>query len=263
MHIRIKPIKMPLIPASTGLKTKSLRSPSLETFSRITANNAKGGTTNTMSHTDSTLNSSISGRGSSVVTQQGSTGSEKVARRLPVEYEGYNVYKDDDSFSSQKYVEETPIKQASTGSAGSGLMERAAGTALNTIAAMGVLQGASALTDAIRGHFEKEVFERSFQKALAMNPKLRSYPEAELRQYFNLVVSASPTVAKNPLLAGNYLQYLLDYKGNVNFAGFKSLVDLEGQITKNKNESTPLLGITQKAIIENSTRSIWKGKDKD
>ena len=56
-------------------------------------------------------------------------------------------------------------------------------------------------------------YKKALEKAIQLNPKLASYPREELEQYFEKIVEASPTVAKNPLLVANYLDYFIDTGG--------------------------------------------------
>ena len=132
----------------------------------------------------------------------------------------------------------------------------AAGTAAGTAIAGAALAGAgSHLFNAVKVRLiDKPEFERSFRKALEINPSLRSYPEDELRSYFDLVCQASPTVARNPLLVSQYLKHLVSYSGSMNFNAFNELVKLEGQIIKNDEGSNKLTGIAEKALIETTIK---------
>ena len=128
----------------------------------------------------------------------------------------------------------------------------AAGTSAATAVAGAALAGlGSHMFNAITNRLvDKPEFERSFRKALEINASLRSYPEDELRSYFELVCQASPSVARNPLLVSQYLKHLVSYSGSMNFNAFNELVKLEGQIIKNDEGSNKLTGIAEKALIE-------------
>lgn len=133
-----------------------------------------------------------------------------------------------------------------------GLVQAGAGT----MAVMGVTGGANLAYGKIRGMMDKPEMERSFQRALDIDPKLRSYDQKDLREYFELVAQASPTVAKNPLLVANFLKYLIDYKGVMNFNAFKDLASLEGQLGKNRSEANVLNSTAQKAIIDSTVKGF-------
>jgi len=125
-----------------------------------------------------------------------------------------------------------------------------------SLAVMGVTGAGNLAYGKIRGMMDKPELERSFQRALDIDPKLRSYDQKDLREYFELVAQASPTVAKNPLLVANFLKYLIDYKGVMNFNAFKDLASLEGQLGKNRSEAN-MLGLgAQKAIVDTTIKGL-------
>ena len=151
-----------------------------------------------------------------------------------------------------RYVAEEATKTAFTIPESVKTVGIAAGTSAATALAGAALAGVGSATfNAARKRFvDKPEFERSFNKSLEINPSLKSYPEDMLRAYFNLVCQASPTVAKNPLLASQYLKHLLSYQGSMNFNAFSDLTKLEGQILKNDNDSNLRTNVAEKALIE-------------
>ena len=155
-------------------------------------------------------------------------------------------------FSSRNLAAEETTKTAFTIPESVKNVGIAAGTSAATALAGAALAGIGTATfNAARKRFvDKPEFERSFLKSLEINPSLKSYPEDMLRAYFNLVCQASPTVAKNPLLASQYLKHLLSYQGSMNFNAFSDLTKLEGQILKNESDSNVRTNIAEKALIE-------------
>lgn len=129
-------------------------------------------------------------------------------------------------------------------------------TVLGGVAATGL---ANAVFKGINHMVDKPKFEASFNKAVAMDPKLQSYNPQDLRRYAELILEASPSVALNPLLLSNYLRYLTDYQGSMNLTGYKQLADLEGQLLNNREKMKPVTGIAQKALIENTIKGIVEG----
>jgi hypothetical protein len=166
---------------------------------------------------------------------------------------------------TKKAAERAPIeKNASLLSLGSNAnivnaVRPSAGTILGAGAMMAGLMGATtlvgALSDAVKGTLNAKAYDRVFERALAINPKLKAYDHALLKQYFNLIAESSPTVAKNPLLVSNYLQYMLDHEGSMNFMAYKGLVDMEGQMLKNHEAANALQSVSQKALMDGVIRA--------
>ena len=102
---------------------------------------------------------------------------------------------------------------------------------------------------------DKPEQEKAFNRALMINPKLQSFDQKLLREYFGVVREASPMVAKSPLILANYLQYMMDHEGSMNFMAFKQLVDLEGGMAANEIARVPMGPMTQKAVVEGVIRS--------
>lgn len=126
-------------------------------------------------------------------------------------------------------------------------------TVLGGVAATGL---ANMAAQGIGHMIDKPKFEAAFKKAIEMDPKLQSHNPADLHRYAELIMEASPSVAMNPLLLSNYLRYLTDYQGSMNLTGYRELANLEGQILNNKEKSKPVTGIAQKALLENTIKSI-------
>ena len=129
------------------------------------------------------------------------------------------------------------------------------GAGLMAAGIMGSTSLVGALSDTVKRTLDRKVYDKVFERALAINPKLKAYDPALLRQYFNLISESSPTVAKNPLLVSNYLQYMLDHEGSMNFMAYKGLVDMEGQMLKNHDAANPLQAISQKALMDGVIRA--------
>jgi methylthioribose-1-phosphate isomerase len=74
------------------------------------------------------------------------------------------------------------------------------------------------------------------QFAKVNNPKLREAEEqgADLVAYVEMIKSVSPTVAQQPLVLENYLQFLADHKGAMNFNAFRELLTVETVAQQNK-----------------------------
>ena len=130
----------------------------------------------------------------------------------------------------------------------------AALTGLGTMALTSV--GGAAMDLAKEKLIDNPAFERSFQRCLQLEPQLRSYPQEELHQYFMLVAEASPSVAKNPLLAAQYLRYLVDYKGTANFNAFSDLAKLQGQLNDNKAGNNPYTDALHRGLASNAAKRI-------
>ena len=67
-------------------------------------------------------------------------------------------------------------------------------------------------------------------------------------------------MAKNPLLVANYLDYLIDAGGQLNFPGYQALTQLEGQAMNNRNNAHPLVNTALKAYTEGSIKSTFDSK---
>lgn len=133
-----------------------------------------------------------------------------------------------------------------------------AGTILGAGAAMGGVMLATSLFgelgSAIKKTIDNKMYAKTLDKAVEINPKLKAYDMKLLRNYYNLIADSSPTVAKNPLLVSNYLQYMLDHEGSMNFMAYKGLVDMEGQLMKNQEAANPIQTVAQKSLVDNVIR---------
>jgi hypothetical protein len=125
---------------------------------------------------------------------------------------------------------------------------------LGAVAAIGVANLASSKINKMVSSAE---YKRALDKAISINPRLQQRPRAELEQYFGLIVEASPSVARNPLLVANYLEFLLDHQGQLNYTAYTNLVNLESQILSNRTNSNPLTGQVQKAVVDASVRGAF------
>ena len=130
-------------------------------------------------------------------------------------------------------------------------------TILGGVAATGL---ANAVAKRVGNAIDRPKFEAVFKKAIQMDPKLQSHDINDLHRYAELIMEASPSVAMNPLLLSNYLRYLTDYQGSMNLTGYRELANLEGQLLTNRERMKPVTGIAQKALLENTIKSITNTK---
>lgn len=165
-------------------------------------------------------------------------------------------------------AEKAPIKRASAEKTAA---EKTAAMSVMDIAKSHVIGGLAGVAAAAIGNaaigkaqqlLAQPAFKRSLDKAISLNPRLQQRPRAELDQYMELIIEASPSVAKNPLLLANYLEFLLDHQGQLNYNGYTSLVNLESQIISNRNNANPLSSAVQKSIVENTIRGAFDSKRK-
>ena len=130
-------------------------------------------------------------------------------------------------------------------------------SALTGLGAMALTSVGGMAMDHLKTKFiDSPALEQSFKRCLELEPQLKSYPQAELHEYFMLVAEASPSVAKNPLLASQYLRYLVDYKGTANFTAFNDLAKLQGQLNDNKAGNNPYSDAFGKGLMQNTAKRI-------
>lgn len=132
--------------------------------------------------------------------------------------------------------------------------------AVTAAAGVGAIWAANKGIAALERKLDKSAYEAALNKAIQLNPKLSAYPRAKLEEYFALIVESSPTVAKNPLLVANYLDYLIDAGGQLNFPGYQALTQLEGQAINNRNNAHPLVNTALKAYTEGAIKSTFDSK---
>ena len=125
---------------------------------------------------------------------------------------------------------------------------------LGAVAAVGAANAISGAIGSIRLNMQ---VKNALNKAISINPRLQQKPRAELEGYVDLIAEASPSVARNPLLLANYLEFLIDHQGQLNYQAYDRLVNLEGSILSNHSNANPLTGQVQKAIIETSIRGAF------
>lgn len=172
------------------------------------------------------------------------------------------------SSSIKTKIAKAPVEKASVeksasvfGTTPTGIVNAVRPSAGSMLAAAGMLAGATVASDllgsfstAVRKAIDSKAYAGTLDKAVEINPKLKAYDRALLKNYYNLIAESSPTVARNPLLVSNYLQYMLDHEGSMNFMAYKGLVDMEGQMLKNQEATNPAQSTAQKALIENVLR---------
>lgn len=128
------------------------------------------------------------------------------------------------------------------------------GGGLGGVAVLGAANYASNKINKVMASAE---FKKALDKAIQINPRLQQRNRAELEAYLGLISEASPAVARNPLLLANYLEYLIDHQGQINYTAYGDLVNLEGKILSNRAATSPLTGSVQKAIIDSSVRGAF------
>lgn len=151
--------------------------------------------------------------------------------------------------ASRKAVE----KKASIGSTVAAHMAMTTAGVLGAAAAAGIINKAHS---AVQHIVDTPAMNSAFDKALKINPKLKAYPVELLKSYFSLIADASPTVAKNPLLVANYMQYLIDHQGGINFRAFGELANLESQLLANERDAAPMTNAMQKALVDGAVRGV-------
>ena len=108
----------------------------------------------------------------------------------------------------------------------------------------------SAVADAV--HAPK--YKATLEKAVQLNPRLASYPPDRLWDYYQVMISASPNIASNPLIVSNYLEYLIDHEGRLNFTAYDTLSKVEGQGISNRNNAYPLMNSAMKGLIDGAVK---------
>lgn len=110
----------------------------------------------------------------------------------------------------------------------------AAGTVLGGLTAV---KGIQYLT----GKLDEPKFEASFQQAINNSPTLQLQGYAKLRPYFDILKKGSPTIAMNPLLTANQLEYMVDAEGHMNLDAFNNALNMEGRVISNNNDKNKLI----------------------
>jgi hypothetical protein len=70
---------------------------------------------------------------------------------------------------------------------------------------------------------------RSYQEMLANDPDLANEDPDRVRMYYNTIASASPSVAMQPLVAGNLVKRMINY-GGVDHGTYGDLVGIQGKL---------------------------------
>ena len=184
----------------------------------------------------------------------------------PVEFESSwrRAHGQDKTAGFMDWVSGNPAAKMALGALGSETAKGVGKAALTASAIAGATALGGIALNKVKSQFiDQPQFKQSFDKALRINPELQHYDREQLEDYFNLVAQASPTVAKNPLLISQYLKYLLDYKGSLNFNAFSDLAKLEGQLQNNRSGgSGSVHQVINKGLIEGASKYILDPKKK-
>lgn len=137
------------------------------------------------------------------------------------------------------------------------IIRRGASTAAGAAGGIAGIALATKAINAISNFANKSAYDQAFARAIQLNPRLSSYPPDMLHEYYNIMISASPTVAKNPLIVANYLEYLIDNEGKLNFPAYEQLARVEGQALQNENNSNMIANSVLKGFTEGATKSMF------
>ena len=140
------------------------------------------------------------------------------------------------------------------------LVGSGAQAAVTAAAGVGAIWLANKGISALEKKLDGPAYKSALEKAIQLNPKLGAYPRAKLEEYFALIVDSSPTVAKNPLLVANYLDYLIDAGGQLNYPSYEALTKLEGQAMNNRNNAHPFMNEAIKAYTSGVIKGSFDGK---
>ena len=118
-------------------------------------------------------------------------------------------------------------------------VQRGAAGAATLASAAALFETASEGKDLLKRFLiDRPAYEKSFQSALAISPKLSTVPEESLRAQFSVIQQTAPDVAKNPLLAAAYLNQYVNYEGQMAIPSVESMTRLQGVMQQNKMMKT-------------------------
>ena len=107
------------------------------------------------------------------------------------------------------------------------------------IAGHAINEGASYLKESRR----KSRMAPLYSEMMNLHPKLKGFDPARVKLFYEQLWHFSPKVAENPLAAGNYVYYAMQYDqtaGGPGITAFKELTDIEEKHKKIKGDSFSL-----------------------
>lgn len=98
-------------------------------------------------------------------------------------------------------------------------------------AGFGIAQeGLSAGIDAVKDWRESRKVDPLYNEMMTLHPRLNSYNPERTKLYYDQLWHFSPHTAKNPLAAGNYVEYAMQFDqaaGGPGLAAYQALSDIQ------------------------------------
>lgn len=111
------------------------------------------------------------------------------------------------------------------------------------------ITGVNLLTHGVAGLYDAMTKAKlkggGFEKMLNANPDLSSEDVNKVKAYYDMLVDFSPTIAKNPIIAGNWVKSRVRMEGLVQAQDIKALVDTQAVINKENKTKAFLNNINQ------------------
>lgn len=134
---------------------------------------------------------------------------------------------------------------------------------LSTIGALGAAALAHGVATGVESAYniaQQSKYDKALKEAIALSPALQAHGYPVLKQYMQIIIKSSPTVASEPRLLANYLESMLDAEGHLNMSTFAELTALEGNILKNRemrnSSANNALGVAVKGLTEGAGKGI-------
>jgi len=103
---------------------------------------------------------------------------------------------------------------------------------LSTVGLAGAGLAGAAVTDWMSERKEKKQHEEAYDSMMSYNPDLKNADKADVDKYFSIFSTSSPTMAKNPHLAANFVKRNLASYGGVGFEDVGQLARAEAALDR-------------------------------
>ena len=134
-----------------------------------------------------------------------------------------------------------PLMMVGNAAHSQGMLGNIARYALGGLAISAAGAGVDAGIEAIKKTRQRARMAPLYEEMLRLHPKLKNFDPERVKLYYEQLWHFSPKVAENPLSAGNYVYYSMQYDataGGPGVAAFGELVKLEESVSKAKARKT-------------------------
>lgn len=127
---------------------------------------------------------------------------------------------------------------------------------LSPVVVAGIGLGTNLISNALQKEKDKKELRSSFNKMKQVRPEIRNIPDDKIHEAFSVLSHVSPSIAKNPYLAANFIQRQSESYGGAGFEEASTLARTEEAMSGNKSNMSKDIG---DALVAQGIQGLGKG----